>query len=133
MSVIEAKRKDSAVKFIMTAMKLAEHTFKYTKKQFNKSDKDIIRRVRDLSMEILIEVEKGNSIFPKSQVDVEQRYIHFINAISSCEAMCSLLCVIKYSVQNTVSTFGWEQWGLLLGDEISLVKGVISSDKKLIF
>ena len=132
MSVIESKRQESNVKFLHNAIKLAEHTFRYaTTKKFNKSDKDVVRRIRDLGMEVLIEVEKANSIFPKTQLDIEQRYIHFMNAIGSCEALCSLLCVAKYSLENEVTAFGWEEWGNILGDEISLIKKVISSDKNL--
>ena len=99
MSVIEAKRKQSGVQFLSTAMKMAEHTFRYTtSKKFDKCDKDVVRRIRDLNLEILQEVEKANAVFPKCQIDVEQRYIHFSSALGSCEALCSLLCVVKYSI-----------------------------------
>ena len=134
MSVIEAKRKQSGVQFLNTAMKIAEHTFKYTtSKKFDKCDKDVVRRVRDLSLEILVEVEKANAIFPKCQIDVEQRYIHFISAIGSCEALCSLLSVVKYSITNKITAYGWQKWGEYLGEEISLIKGIITSDKNLQF
>lgn len=134
MSVIEAKRKQSGVQFLNTAMKIAEHTFKYTtSKKFDKCDKDVVRRVRDLSLEILVEVEKANAIFPKCQIDIEQRYIHFISAIESCEALCSLLCIVKYSITNKITAYGWQKWGEYLGEEISLIKGIINSDKNLQF
>lgn len=134
MSVIEAKRKQSGVQFLNTAMKIAEHTFRYTtSKKFDKCDRDVVRRIRDLSLEILQEVEKANAIFPKSQIDIEQRYIHFISAIGSCEALCSLLCVIKYSITNKVTAYGWKMWGEYLAEEISLIRGIINSDKKIKF
>lgn len=134
MSVIESKRQESNVKFLHKAMNLVEHTLKYTTaKKFNKSDKDVVRRIRDLGIEVLVEVEKANSIFPKSQLDIEERYIHFSRAIGSCEALCSLLCVVKHSLPNEVTTYGWEEWGNILDDEIKLIKKTILSDKNLKF
>ena len=134
MSVILSKRQESNVQFLHNAMKLAEHTFRYaTTKKFNKGDKDIVRRLRDLGMEVLCEVEKANSIFPKSSLDIEQRHIHFNNAIGSCEALCSLLCVVKHAIQNEVTSYGWEEWGNILNNEIKLIKKTMSSDNNLKF
>ena len=36
---------------------------------------------RTPSLEILVEVEKANAIFPKCQIDIEQRYIHHTVAV----------------------------------------------------
>ena len=133
MSVLKCDRQESPVQFIDTAMKLLEHTIKYTRKQFNNKDYDLVRRIRDLSIDILNNVVMANAIFPKSQNDIDRRYEHFRTAKSCCFALMTLISTIKNVVHSTVTSYGWLMWGTYLKEEINLINKVIASDKKLTF
>lgn len=128
MSVIVAKRTQSPVQFVDTAMLLVEHTIRYTRKQFNNKDYDIVRRLRDMSMNILDCVTKANGIFPKSNDDLVRRYMLFREAKSQCFSMITLVSVIKNVLQNTVTNYGWQKWGEYLSQEIDLMNKIIKSD-----
>lgn len=129
MSVLQCKRQQSPVQFIDTAMKLVEHTILYTRKQFANKDHDLVRRIRDLSSDILTNVVMANAVFPKSYEDIAYRYKLFREAKAKCFALNTFLSTIKHAIQTTITDYGWKMWGEYLIDEIRLINKVISSDK----
>ena len=128
MSVPLGKRKPSGVQYLDTARELAIHTLRYTNKKFAKKDTDIIRRLRDLALDILENVSSANSIFVKTQKDKEMRRTCLMNARNNLFSLSSLLSVVMEVINNEITEYGWTCWGELIDKEIKLITGLMRSD-----
>ena len=130
MSVPVMKRKESSMQFLDTARELYEHTLKYTSKQFAKKDFGIISKVRDKVDIIFSNVVEANAIYPNIPEDFDERIKLFKEAKQKCDSLTATLSSIKRVLQNTVTEFGWSNWGKLLNEETELIARIIRSDKE---
>ena len=127
-------RKPSGVQFVDTARELVVHALRYTRK-FPKSMMLILTKdIVDESRTIYKEVIKANSVKPQSKGDVAFRQKHFYEALGALNALDALLTIAVDAVTaSAISEYGWTHWGELILNERKLIKGIISSDRKLTF
>ena len=127
-------RKPSSVQFVETARELVVHAIRYTRK-FPKSAMLLITKdIVDESRTIYKEVLKANSIKPQSKGDVAFRQKHFYEALGALNALDALLSIaVDIVTASAISEYGWTHWGELILNERKLLKGIISSDRKLTF
>lgn len=127
-------RKPSSVQFVETARELVVHAIRYTRK-FPKSAMLLITKdIVDESRTVYKEVLKANSIKPQSKGDVSFRQKHFYEALGALNALDALLSIaVDIVTASTISEYGWTHWGELILNERKLLKGIISSDRKLTF
>lgn len=133
MSVLVSKRELSKVQFIETSRELYIHTLSYTKKFPKTYTFSLTMKVLDLSETIMREVIIANRFYPKTKLDVDERYVHFKNALGCLDALDNLLGITRDTIDKTlVSTYGWVHWGELIDEETNLINSVIKSDKERI-
>lgn len=141
MSVYASKRSESKAEFLRVAQQLAVYTLKQIKKfpksyRFNLTN-DIVR----LSMEIHENVLRANSIFVHKGMSNDEfrlRQIYFTKAKSSIFALSSLLTITFSLVLEGNNFLGdkkaasniFKEWARLLNYEMTLLKGVVDSDRK---
>lgn len=128
MSVPMGKRKPSPIQFLETARELAVHTLKYTNKTFAKKDTDVIRRLRDLAINIFNNASAANSVFVATQEDKAIRRQYLVNARGDLFALSSMLSVVMEVISTEITEYGWSHWGELIDKEIRLITALMKKD-----
>lgn len=127
MSVKVNDRNESTQQFLDTAVMLHIHTLKTCRKMSAKDQRMIGDRLAQTAADIVAEIKRGNSIYPMSPVEYQERRLHFLNAYGGVQALITLVSDAKevFPITNTATA----EWGRLAHWELSLLKGVIETDK----
>lgn len=127
------QRRTSSIQYVDTARELAVHTIQYGRKFPKSAMFLIVKDIVDSARKVYTEVVIANSCYPKSLDDVAFRATHLREAKGNLEALDGLLSMAKVIFQADISDYGWLHWGDLINKEMSLIKGVMTSDAKLTF
>ena len=124
------RRRPSGVQYIDTAIELAEHTIRYTSKKFAKKDMDLVRTLRNISFDIVKDVNFANSLYGSDLETVNLRRTTLLSARGKCWSMGAVLSSIFREIQCEITEYGWKHWGELLDQEIGLITSILQSDKE---
>ncbi len=134
MSVYVSKRNESKVLFLETARKLSAHTLTYCLKAPKRLTFFLTKDICSLARKVYYEANIANGIIPTNKIDVQNRKMHFQQAISACENMELPLSELKARLElnpeesKKWNEFAFKEWGRLLLEEQRLLKSVMKSD-----
>lgn len=134
MSVYVSKRNESKVQFLETARKLSAHTLTYCLKSPKRLTFFLTKDICSLARKVYYEANMANGIIPENKMDVQNRKVHFQQALSACENMELPLIELKSRLElnpqenKEWKEYAFEEWGRLLSEEQRLLKSIMKSD-----
>lgn len=134
MSVYVSKRNESQVQFLETARKLSAHTLTYCLKSPKRLTFFITKDICYLARKVYYEANIANNIVPRNSKDVQNRREHFQLALAACENMELPLTELKARLEMNPEEskewkkFAFQEWGRLLLEEQTLLKGIMKKD-----
>lgn len=131
--VLASKRKESKVEFIETARKLEIMTITKVK-HFPRRYSNFRKRLEDYSINIYNNCKLANSVFIKTEKDIEKREKYFLKALDNLYILSSQLDIVKELnlCGKTFTAYAWKSWFYYILQEIKLIKAVLESDKQRI-
>mgnify|MGYP004521782485 CR=1 FL=1 len=131
--VLASKRKESKVEFIETARKLEIMTITKVK-HFPRRYSNFRKRLEDYSINIYNNCKLANSVFIKTEKDIEKREKYFLKALDNLYILSSQLDIVKELnlCGKTFTVYSWKSWFYYILQEIKLIKAVLDSDKQRI-
>ena len=117
-----------------TARKLSAHTLTYCLKAPKRLTFFLTKDIFSLARKVYYEANIANGIIPTNKIDVQNRKMHFQQAISACENMELPLSELKARLElnpeesKKWNEFAFKEWGRLLLEEQRLLKSVMKSD-----
>lgn len=139
MSVIQSKRKLAKTEFLKVAHDLKYWTIIYTRQKHKPVNNDynlipfcyrdsISKPLNQKVDKVLELIQVGNEIFPTNKDEFQMRRNCFLQAYGLCVNIQTNI-QIAYDIIN-FKTSSFEQWTSINERLISLIKGVIKSDKE---
>ena len=134
MSVYVSKRGESQAQFLETARKLSAHTLTYCLKSPKRLTFFITKDICYLARKVYYEANIANNIVPRNSKDVQNRREHFQLALAACENMELPLTELKARLEMNPEEskewkkFAFQEWGRLLLEEQTLLKGIMKKD-----
>lgn len=130
MAVLQEKRSESELKFLMTARELMIYTIRSCK-----NDKIIPKRYNDMGQimiraaaDIYGNAKSGNTVNPLNQHEVQIRRDYFIKALASVEKLASYVEIMYEVLQFEMKKL--EEWSRLLAEEERLLRGCMKKDRE---
>lgn len=120
-------RDESKIQFLDTALQLKIYTIKQCKKIPKRLTFLIATDLSDTAKEILIEVKKGNSIYPTNAHEFQLRRDCFLKAYGYTSGLISLIDVVVEL--SCISGESIAEWMKLVKTEMNALKGILKSDK----
>lgn len=126
-SVIKSKRNESNLQFVDTAFKLYTFTIQQCVKFPKRYTFYVSQAMADTATKILVEVKRGNSIYPTNAHEVQMRRNCFLNAYANTQGLISQINAATelFQIAGTVLT-GWME---LIQSELNLLRGIMKKDK----
>ena len=129
MSVPSGKRNLSKMEFLYNARRLQIYTMQRTKDWPTRWRYDVSSPLVQDARYVYTELKAGNNIsYPRDAHEAQMRRDHFLNArgrldgmIAQIEIACELLNVSEKFLR---------EWSAMAAQEISLINGVLESDRK---
>lgn len=134
MSVYVSKRSESKTLFLETARKLSAHTLTYCLKAPKRLTFFLTKDICSLARKVYYEANLANGIIPENKMDVQNRKVHFQQALAACENMELPLTELKSRLElnpeenKEWKEYAFEEWGRLLSEEQRLLKSIMKSD-----
>ena len=119
MSVYVSKRSESKTLFLETARKLSAHTLTYCLKAPKRLTFFLTKDICGLARNVYYEANIANGIDPENKMDVQNRKMHFQQALSACENMELPLSELKARLElnpeesKDWKTYAFQEWGTL--------------------
>ena len=128
MSVPKPQRSVSDMEFLRTARELQIFTIRKCKNFPKRYSFYISIPLANASTRVYENVKRGNSIYPTNKHEAQMRRDCFLQAIAELYSIVSQIEVAEemFSLDREII----HQWVQLVDREITLVKGVMDSDKK---
>lgn len=136
MSVYVSKRSESKTLFLETARKLSAHTLTYCLKAPKRLTFFLTKDICSLARKVYYEANLANGIIPENKMDVQNRKVHFQQALAACENMELPLTELKSRLElnpeenKEWKDYAFQEWGRLLLEEQRLLKGIMKSDSE---
>ncbi len=126
-SVIKSKRNESNLQFVDTAFKLYTFTIQQCVKFPKRYTFYVSQEISNTATKILVEVKRGNSIYPTNEHEVQIRRDSFLNAYADAQSLISQINAATelFQVSGTTLT-GWME---LIQSELNLLRGIMKKDK----
>lgn len=126
-SVIKSKRNESNLQFVDTAFKLYTFTIQQCVKFPKRYTFYVSQEISNTATKILVEVKRGNSIYPTNEHEVQMRRDCFLNAYADAQSLISQINAATelFQISGTVLT-GWME---LIQSELNLLRGIMKKDK----
>ena len=129
MSVIKSKRKDSKVQFMQTTLELAAYTVELCRKFPKSLTFYVSQPAVQAAKGAYANVKRGNSIFPKTQKDLEKRMDLFQAARRELMVLASEMDLAYELQKDNMKESSITKWHSLLADSYKLITAQIKSDK----
>lgn len=117
-----------------TARKLSAHTLTYCLKSPKRLTFFLTKDICALARKVYYEANTANCINPRNNIEVQNRRTHLQLALAACENMELPLMELKAGLElnpeeyKNWKDFAFKEWGRLLEEEQTLLKGVIKAD-----
>ena len=129
MSVIKSKRKDSKVQFMQTTLELAAYTVELCRKFPKSLTFYVSQPAAQVAKGAYANVKRANSVFPKTQKDLEKRMELFQAARRELMVLSSEMDLAYELQKDNIKESAITKWHDLLADSYKLITAQIKSDK----
>lgn len=129
MSVIKSKRKDSKVQFMQTTLELAAYTVELCRKFPKSLTFYVSQPAAQAAKGAYANVKRANSVFPKTQKDLEKRIDLFQAARRELMVLSSEMDLAYELQKDNIKESAITKWHDLLADSYKLITAQIKSDK----
>lgn len=129
MSVIKSKRKDSKVQFMQTTLELAAYTVELCRKFPKSLTFYVSQPAAQAAKGAYANVKRANSVFPKTQKDLEKRIELFQAARRELMVLSSEMDLAYELQKDNIKESAITKWHDLLADSYKLITAQIKSDK----
>lgn len=129
MSVIKSKRKDSKVQFMQTTLELAAYTVELCRKFPKSLTFYVSQPAAQAAKGAYANVKRANSVFPKTQKDLEKRMELFQAARRELMVLSSEMDLAYELQKDNIKESAITKWHDLLADSYKLITAQIKSDK----
>lgn len=115
------------MQFVDTAFKLYTFTIQQCVKFPKRYTFYVSQEISNTATKILVEVKRGNSIYPTNEHEVQMRRDCFLNAYADVQSLISQINAATelFQIAGTVLT-GWME---LIQSELNLLRGIMKKDK----
>lgn len=128
MSVPTGKRNVSSMEFLMNARQLELFTLQHTKKWPQRWRFELSAPLIADARYIYEELKEGNNIWPSNSHEAQTRKDHFLNARGRADSMIAQIEIACEFLEVNPKVL--QSWSSLIATEITLINGIIDSDKK---
>lgn len=129
MSVIKSKRKDSKVQFVQTTLELATYTVELCRKFPKSLTFYVSQPAVQAAKGAYANVKQANSVFPKTQKDLQRRVEYFQAARRELMVLSSEMDLAYELQKDNIKEASITKWHDLLADSYKLITAQIKSDK----
>ena len=129
MSVIKSKLKDSKVQFMQTTLELAAYTVELCRKFPKSLTFYVSQPAAQAAKGAYANVKRANSVFPKTQKDLEKRIDLFQAARRELMVLSSEMDLAYELQKDNIKESAITKWHDLLADSYKLITAQIKSDK----
>lgn len=129
MSVIKSKRKDSKVQFMQTTLELAAYTVELCRKFPKSLTFYVSQPAAQAAKGAYANVKRANSIFPKTQKELEKRIDLFQSARRELMVLSSEIDMAYELQKDELKEKAIIRWHSLLAESFKLITAQIKSDK----
>jgi len=128
LSVATGNRNESTAEFLYNARQLQIYTMQRTKNWPTRWRYDVSSPLCQDARYVYMELKAGNNIWPKDAHEAQMRRDHFLNARGRLDGMIAQIEVACELME--VSDKVLREWSAMAAREITLINGVMESDRK---